>query len=374
MANEELNIGIVGAGSFAAFAIRAFLMLPGIKVIAVTDINESAARQMAEQYGLNIYHELEQMLASEKIDLVYIATPPFLHYSQSKLALLAGKHVICEKPAALKTVDAKELAGIAQSKQLLYVVNLLQRYNSLYKTVNTIIREKILGHFLHGFFENYASDENLDQTHWFWDESKSGGIFIEHGVHFFDMFNGWLGEGKMVNALQLERPGMERKMIDRVQSTVQYNNGIVNFYHGFDQPAILDRQEMRLQFEYGEITLYGWIPLKMELHGLLQKNQLHTVQDMLGEISIVHHNKPGTQEQKLKGRFSKLVFTDHVTIEYENAESKQSIYQQMLTAMLADQWAWIINREHPRVIDHHNAVESLRIAEQATLAAQNLSS
>ena len=45
--------------------------------------------------------------------------------------------------------------------------------------------------------------KTLNPDHWFWDESKSGGIFIEHGVHFFDLFSGWLGEGKIVDALQL---------------------------------------------------------------------------------------------------------------------------------------------------------------------------
>ena len=83
----------------------------------------------------------------------------------------------------------------------------MQRYNPLYEVVNKIVKEKILGNFLHGFFENYASDENLNADHWFWDETKSGGIFIEHGVHFFDMFSGWLGEGKVVNALQIQTTG-----------------------------------------------------------------------------------------------------------------------------------------------------------------------
>jgi predicted dehydrogenase len=89
------------------------------------------------------------------------------------------------------------------------------------------VNERLLGNFLHGFFENYASDENLYQDHWFWDESKSGGIFIEHGVHFFDMFSGWLGDGKIVSALQLRRPHDNKRIIDRVQATVLYQNGTV---------------------------------------------------------------------------------------------------------------------------------------------------
>ncbi|HSZ86044.1 MAG TPA: Gfo/Idh/MocA family oxidoreductase, partial [Puia sp.] len=76
---EELHIGIVGAGDFATFAIQAFLKVLGVKVIAVTDINKSAAEKMSSQYDLKICNDLEELLAIEKTDLIYISTPPFLH-------------------------------------------------------------------------------------------------------------------------------------------------------------------------------------------------------------------------------------------------------------------------------------------------------
>ena len=221
----------------------------------------------------------------------------------------------------------------------------MQRYNPLFGIVNAIVDDRQLGAFRHGFFENYACDEFLGPSLWFWDPAKSGGIFIEHGVHFFDLFAGWLGDGKVHNALQLHRPAAKQPIpaapnpavatpiIDRVQATVLYNAGPVNFYHGFDQPKILDRQEMRLLFERGDITLYEWVPVKMRLHGL-----------------------PGTAREP-------------VTREHNNPAGKQELYQQMLTAMLADQWSWIKDRTHNRVITDDNAVQSLRIAEEATKIA-----
>lgn len=68
-----------------------------------------------------MHHDYETLLSDSSVSLVYIATPPFLHYLQSKMALLSGKHMICEKPAALKTTKAEELASLASSQQLLYV-------------------------------------------------------------------------------------------------------------------------------------------------------------------------------------------------------------------------------------------------------------
>lgn len=365
---QELHIGIVGAGSFAAFAANAFLQVPDVRIIAVADPNAKAVKELAQQLRAKNYSSYQELLLDDAIELVYIATPPYLHFEISKNALLAGKHVICEKPAALKISDAESLKAMAEERGLLYVVNLMQRYNPIYHAAKNIIEEKILGEFLHGYFENYASDENLDKQHWFWDEAKSGGIFIEHAVHFFDMFAGWFGHGQVVNAIQLRRPGI-KSIYDRVQATVRYKTGLVNFYHGFDQPKILDRQEMRLVFEKGDITLYEWVPVKIKLHGLVSKDALSRIEELLATCSVVKHDGQERQK-KARGRFSEIIFDAHVTIEHGNSKEKQTRYQQMLTGMLQDQWAWVQDRKHVRVIDDSNAVESLRISEKANEISQ----
>lgn len=366
---KELKIGIIGAGGFSAFAINAFLKIKGIKIVAVTDVDEKAAEKMATDFHIPVESDIHNFLKNENIELVYIATPPFLHYQQSKMALLAGKHVICEKPAALKTKEAEELRSLAIEKNLLYVVNLMQRYNPLFDKVNSIIKHKILGNFLHGFFENYASDENLSPDHWFWDKTKSGGIFIEHGVHFFDLFSGWLGKGEVVNSLEIQRP-FPKKMVDRAQATVLYNNSPVNFYHGFDQPKILDRQEMRLEFERGEITLYEWVPVKMKLHGLVTSDQLANLRKMTGGDNIVYNDDVHTKNKKVRGRFTEINYDNEITLISGNIEDKQKRYQELVTNMLIDQWKWIDDPHHQRKIDAGNAVESLRMAEQASKIAQ----
>jgi len=365
----ELKIGVVGAGGFAKFAIQAFMQVPGIKVIAVTDVYKPAALSMSEAFELTVYDTLDEMLHNRDTNLIYIATPPYLHYAQSKMALLAGKHVICEKPAALKTSEAEELVEMAIKSGLLYIVNLMQRYNPLFNVVNTLVKEKVLGNFLHGFFENYASDEFLGPDHWFWDKRKSGGIFIEHGVHFFDLFAGWLGVGKVLNALECQRPDVKEIIIDRVQATILYKDGFVNFYHGFDQPKILDRQEMRLLFEHGEITLYEWVPTKMKFNGLLSEDQLQKLVKLIHPFKVTHQTSKADTAGCVHGRFKTIQFKEQVTIEFENSADKQHLYQEMLIGMITDQQQWIGDQQHQRVINGDNAVESLRIAEQATLNA-----
>jgi predicted dehydrogenase len=328
MGIPELHIGVVGAGGFAKFAVTAYLRVPGVKVVAIADTDPVAARHMGKAFNLEVYEGLEQLLANAPVQLIYIATPPWLHFSQSRTALLAGKHVICEKPAALEVSEAEALVQLAKARHLLYVVNLMQRYNPLFRKVKAIVDERQLGDFLHGYFENYASNEFLGPGHWFWNPAKSGGIFIEHGVHFFDLFEGWLGAGKVIDAFQIRR--VAEPIVDRVQATIMYKKGPVNFYHGFDQLKILDRQEMRLLFERGEITLFEWVPVRMKLHGLLGAD------------------------------------ANPITLDYENPGGKEELYQQMLADMISDQWNWINDRTHIRVIDQDNALQSLKVAVEAT--------
>ena len=183
-----LTLGIIGTGGFSNFSVEAFLSTGLTKVTGAYDIDRARAQKFCDEFGGAAFDSLEKMLASPEVDLVYISTPPFLHYEQTKRALHAGKHVICEKPAALKAGEARELVDLSAKKQLLYAVNLMQRYNPLFGQVKQIIDEQLLGEFLHGYLENYAADEGLHPEHWMWKQTWSGGIFIEHAVHFFDLY------------------------------------------------------------------------------------------------------------------------------------------------------------------------------------------
>src|SRR5688572_5869043 len=114
--NNQLNIGIVGAGGFASFASHAFLKVEGVKIKGVYDIDAGSARKLAGEINGTAFTQYQELLDDADIDLIYIGTPPYLHYQQSLQALQSGKHVICEKPAALYTGEAEELASLARSR------------------------------------------------------------------------------------------------------------------------------------------------------------------------------------------------------------------------------------------------------------------
>src|ERR1044071_6007831 len=110
---------------------------------------------MAQRFGIPDLQNAESLLARDDINLVYIATPPFLHHPQAIKALQAGKHVICEKPLAMDLREADEMIASAREKRLLVLADLMQRYNPLFEMIRHLVQSKVLGEFLHGFFENY---------------------------------------------------------------------------------------------------------------------------------------------------------------------------------------------------------------------------
>jgi len=103
----------------------------------------------------------------------------------------------------------------------------------------------------------------------------------------------------------------------------------------------------------------------MKLHGLVQNEQLNFLKEIAGESAIVYDEQiPGGRQ--VKGRFVEINFDKEITLECGNVADKQNRYSQLLISMLSDQWNWIRDRDHKRTIDETNAVESLRMAEQAT--------
>lgn len=356
----KLNIGIIGAGGFARFAIREFLKIPGVNLKGVYDIKKENSEYFTSKYNCNLYNTLDHILKDSEINLVYIATPPWLHYAHSKEALQNNKHVICEKPVSIKLEHAKELIQIANDKRRLFVVNLMQPYNPLVQNVKKIIKAKILGGFLHGYFENYASDESLNEDHWLWDESISGGIFIEHAVHFFDLFSHWLGTGKVVNAIELKRKNYEEHIADRVQASVQYEEGTVNFYHGFDQPRVFDRQEFKLIFERGDITLNEWVPTTMKINALVSKSELEQLKEIVKpeKIKIIGSF---TKNKNFKARFKSFTADFHVSM-ISGINNKEEIYKSILKLFMEDQVKWLSDNNHTRIVTAQNAISSLEMA------------
>jgi predicted dehydrogenase len=382
-----IRVGLVGCGAFARFSMARYRGLPGVTIQAVADIDAPAAQRAATELDADVLTP-EALLVAPDVDLVYIATPPATHFRQARLALDAGKHVLVEKPLATTVADAETLAVLAEREGRCCVANLVERYNPLADAVRDIIGSGLLGDLVHGLFVNDAADEGLGPRHWFWDRSVSGGIFVEHGVHFFDLVASWLGQGEVVAAARSVRPprpgsgGGPVVVEEQVMCTCRYpapgaasrsveaiggdDDGqagvLFHFEHGFHQPSRMDRQEMRLVFERGELRLFDWVPTHGELRALLDETAAATLADILPAASVRTVARYEGDARHVRGRFCGFDASGLVEITFSVGQDKLGIYGDVVRDLAADQIAWIRDPGHRRRLTEADGVAAVAMA------------
>jgi predicted dehydrogenase len=114
-----LNIAIVGCGYVSDHYMETLHYHSNLTLKGVTDLQRERAEILAKHYKTAIYDSLEALLADPEVEIVVNLTGPEDHYSVSKAALLAGKHVYSEKPLGINFEEAKELFDLAEEKGLL---------------------------------------------------------------------------------------------------------------------------------------------------------------------------------------------------------------------------------------------------------------
>lgn len=120
------RVGIIGTGRIAARFVPEAKLVSGVNVQGVYNPHTESAQAFADRWQIYCYEDLKSFY--EDIDVVYIATPHETHYDYIKDALEHGKHVICEKPMALKRVQAESLFALAKKKGLILLEGVKTAY------------------------------------------------------------------------------------------------------------------------------------------------------------------------------------------------------------------------------------------------------
>jgi phthalate 4,5-cis-dihydrodiol dehydrogenase len=183
----SLRLGIVGMGAASRQLLPAIDKQPDIQVTAICDPIAAVRESMAAHYGARPVAGLDELLASDLVDAVYIATPTDLHAAQVIASADAGKHVLCEKPMATTLDEAQAMIDAAKRAGVVFQVGHSHSYDEPYRAMRELIAGGSLGRprQLHNM---YYSDwvyrprrpEELD-------EHLGGGITFRQGAHQFDI-------------------------------------------------------------------------------------------------------------------------------------------------------------------------------------------
>lgn len=187
---QSIGVGIAGTGFIGPVHLES-LRRNNIQVIGLAEGSPELAAQKAIDLGIpKSYDSYEAMLADPEIDVVHLATPNVLHYQQAKAALLAGKHVVCEKPLAMNATESSELVKLAAETGLINAVNFNIRFYPLAHQARSMVRNRELGD-LFIVQGSYTQDWLLLPTDWNWRlEPGSGGTLravSDIGSHWFDL-------------------------------------------------------------------------------------------------------------------------------------------------------------------------------------------
>ena len=188
--SQTIKAAIVGTGFIGPAHLEALRRLPYVEVTALVEVNQQLADEKAKMLGIHNAYTFEDMLKQSDIDVVHICTPNFLHFAQAKAVLLAGKHVICEKPLAVKIDEAEELVALAAEKGLVNAVHFNLRYYPMVRQMKTMREKGELGE-VYSVMGSYLQDWLFLQTDYNWrlepDKSGDSRAIADIGSHVLDI-------------------------------------------------------------------------------------------------------------------------------------------------------------------------------------------
>lgn len=271
---RKLRYGIVGAGNRARNAhfpiVRGYI--EEAEIAAICDITpENLERALAYCPGAKGYADYHEMLAKEPdLDAVLVVIPNFRHAEVALAALEAGKHVLVEKPMALRLSDADRMIALAARKNRVLQVGQQYRYSPAFARMNGLVGQGAIGDLNYVFaslfrgdwFEGswkYTDPATGKKTNWRLLTKTAGSSLLEDGIHELDVIH-WLAGSQpvRVQAHGGNNVFRDRETIDNAGLLIEFANGQrVTFGYTVFTPDVEDARVLRLLGTKGEMALEG---------------------------------------------------------------------------------------------------------------------
>ena len=144
---QKVNIGIIGTGWCGGIRAETCAASPYVSELHIAEIKEARLKEVAEKTKpVTATTDYRALLKNDNINAIIVsATPETVHYPMAKETLLAGKHLLLEKPISLTLAEADELIDLARSKSLLFTIGYSQRFNPKFAYVKRSIADGTIG-------------------------------------------------------------------------------------------------------------------------------------------------------------------------------------------------------------------------------------
>jgi myo-inositol 2-dehydrogenase/D-chiro-inositol 1-dehydrogenase len=239
---NKVNIAVIGTGRMGSVHVRNLArLIPGVNLVALCDIRVEVVQPLAHELGIPwVVKDYHDLLTSDEIEAVLIATNTDTHAAIIKDVAAAGKHIFCEKPLALELDEIKDALAAVERAGIQLQVGFNRRFDKSFQQVRTIVRSGEIGRPCILRITN--RDPELPALEFL---RTSGGMFLDMTIHDFDMARFLVGEVEEVYALGnvlIEPALLEMGDIDTDIVTLRFTNGAVGVIdnsrqavYGYDQ-------------------------------------------------------------------------------------------------------------------------------------------
>jgi scyllo-inositol 2-dehydrogenase (NAD+) len=208
--NTTLNIGVAGLGRLGSLYVEYLAhQIPNAEVIAITDADEAKIAGITGKMHIShTFTDYRDMLALRELDAVVIVTPTSTHHDIVLEAAERGKMVFCEKPLSISLEEAEAMKQAVDKNGIFFHMGYMRRFDPGYSAAKNKILNGEIGEPI--VFKATSRDPYRPSLE-FADPAKSGGIFLDMGIHDFDLARWFMGEVSEVYSIGnvLAYPEME---------------------------------------------------------------------------------------------------------------------------------------------------------------------
>lgn len=247
-----MNVAVIGIGKLGQRHLDKWAEIDGVTVVGVIARRDSELKRISDQYGTLPYKSIEELLAEQPVDVIDICTPTHTHYLFIQEAARAGIDIICEKPIALTFQEAEKAMKYCRRHQVqLFVAHTLEFF-PVYEMTKRFIHDGRLGKTVKIKLARgvpYPADARA----WYVDVKKSGGLFLDLGVHEFEWLLTTFGDVIDVSTRNVRFSPADEKTVIYGVVQLQFVNGITaEIELSWDEPAF--RASFEMSGETGTLT------------------------------------------------------------------------------------------------------------------------
>ncbi len=183
-AAPSVGVGLIGYGAIAQAHAGSIIATPGLSLAGVCDVSEERRKAAARDWSVRTHARAEALLDDPDVALVVVGTPPSIHVDSVMTALRAGKHVVCEKPFALRVEEVDRMIDAAVARDRVLTVFQSRRWDPDYLALREVVRSGRIGETF--YMESFIGGHDHPCDFWHSHEPISGGTIYDWGSHYFD--------------------------------------------------------------------------------------------------------------------------------------------------------------------------------------------